>query len=334
MELFANFKAFVYLVLAAAAVILFWHLGARGKRAALSALFSVNNYKALIHAELNRRRRCADILFLSGLFFLFIALAAPQWGKARVETQAMYSQAVIAVDISNSMLAQDVKPNRLQSAKTMLSMLIDNMNAERVGLIAFTSQAYLQCPITTDAGALKNLAAALSTENAYVQGTAIGPALTLAVKMLEPYPGKKALVLITDGEDHQPQDIQAAVDLARENEIKIIAIGIGSAEGELIPAMTPEGGKTYKKDSSGKTVLTKLDEKALIAFASATGGVYIKYTTPQQTSDEITAQLAALDKSTAQGSHRTVYKNRFQIPLAIGLLLLLCSVLIPLRKVK
>lgn len=334
MEIFANPQILFYLALAACFVALVWYLGNASRRAALRSLFKGGVYGNLIPPELAARRRLTDILFLAGLFFLFIALAGPQWGRGKIMAQANYSQAVIAVDVSNSMLAQDVKPDRISAARMMVSMLLESIAGSRAGLIAFTSQAYLQCPITTDIAALKTLAAALSTKGVPTQGTALAPALTLAARMLSIYPGKKALVLITDGEDHNPQDIQAALALARENGIKVIAVGIGSAEGELIPITGPGGEKTYKKDSEGKTIITKLDEKTLISFAQATGGVYIRFTTPQQTADEIAAQLAALDKAALQTSRRAVYKNRYQIALAIAVLLILSSILIPLRKVE
>lgn len=334
MELFANSYIFIYMLLTGLILALVWYLGVKRKEKITSLIFSEVNYKNLIPAELKTLRRISDIVFLSGIFFLFIAIAAPQWGREKVLMQANYSQAVIAVDVSTSMLAQDVKPDRLESAKLMVSMLVENMLNERLGIIAFTSQAYLQSPITTDAGALKSLTESLSTDMLPVQGTALGPAVSLSAKMLAQYPGKKAVVLVTDGEDHSPQDVEAAIKTARDNDIKVIAVGIGSSDGELIPVKGQGNAKAYKKDAEGKTVITKLDEQTLIAFAKSTGGVYIRYTTPQSVADEIAVQLAALDRTTIQNSQNIAYKNRYQMPLFIAFLLVLCSILIPLRKVK
>lgn len=333
MELFADNIVFFYLIIAAFLVAVFWRAGLKRKQNVIKLLFSPENYKNLIPAVLQRRRKISDILFLSGLFFLFIAWAGPQWGREKLNVISNFSQAVIAVDVSSSMLADDVKPSRLASAKTMVTMLINDMLNERLGIIAFTSRAYLQCPITTDITALKTLASSLSVDMLPVQGTALAPALKLASQMLSPYSGKKALVMVSDGEDHEPQDVEEAVKTALENNIKIIAIGIGSEEGGLIPVNTTAG-KSFKKDKEGKTVLTRLDEKALIALASATGGAYIKYTTAQQVSEEVAMQLASLDKSSSQGIKRAGYKNRYQIPLFIGFVLILSSILIPLRKVE
>lgn len=333
MELFNSPSIFIYMIFTAALLGALWYLGAARGEKIKRALFSAENYAKLVPQELKFRRRLKDILFLSGLFFFFLALAGPQWGREKVDVEASYSQAVIAVDVSLSMLAEDVKPNRMAGAKTMLSMLIDNLARERVGIVAFTSKAFMQSPVTGDVGALKTLAQGLSVNMLPMPGTELAPAVNLAARMLAPYPGSKALVLVTDGEDHNPKDLQAALKTARDNDIKIIAVGIGSVDGELIP-IKENGVKSYKKDKNGKTVLTKLDEKSLINLASSTGGAYIKFNGAQQTAEDIYRQMLMLDKSSSLVSGGVLYKNRYQIPLFIGFVLVLSSILIVLRKVK
>ncbi len=333
MELFANFKVFIYLFFTAILLAFFWFLGAKRKSKIINLLWSKANYKRLTDSTLAIRRKIKNVFFLLGLFFLFVALAGPQWGREKIIASATYSQAVIAVDVSNSMLAQDFKPNRLESAKIMINMLLSQSSQQRLGLIAFTSKAYLQCPITTDTLALKNLTKSFSTANMPVQGTSLSAALELASQMLAPYSGKKAVVLLTDGEDHFPQDIQHAVSVARENEINVIAVGIGNPEGELIPIQTPQG-KEYKKDKKGNPVLTKLNEKVLKDLALQTGGVYIRYNGEQKTAANILDQLERLDKTTDQTTKLFKYKNRYQIALGFALLCLITSILISLRKVE
>ncbi len=333
MELFNQPSVFIIMLFTALLIGVAWYLGAKRTEKIKKILFSKENYLKLVPAELQFRRKLKDILFLSGLFFFFVALAGPQWGRQKVDVEAAYSQTVIAVDVSLSMLAEDVKPNRIDGAKAMLNMLIDNLTGERAGIIAFTSRAFMQAPVTSDISALKTLARGLSINMLPMPGTELAPAVNLAAKMLSPYPGIKALVLITDGEDHNNKDLQAALKTARDNEIKIIAVGIGSPEGELIP-IKERGVKGYKKDKNGKTVLTKLDEQSLINLASSTGGVYIKFSTAQQTAEEIYRQLAGLDKSSTLINGNVLYKNRYQIPLFIGFVLVLASILIALRKVK
>lgn len=333
MELFANFKVFLYLFVTALIIWFLWFLGIKRKNRIINLLWSKNNYQSLVEASLATRRRLKNIFFLLGLLFLFIALAGPQWGREKLLASSSYSQAVIALDVSNSMLAQDFKPNRLESAKMMINMLLSQIKEQRLGLVAFTSKAYLQCPITTDTLALKNLTSSFSTTSVPVQGTSLGAALELSAQMLSYYGGKKAVVLITDGEDHHPQDIEHALSLARENQINIISVGVGNPEGELIPLQTA-GAKEYKKDKQGNPVLTKLNEKVLKELAQKTGGVYIRYTSEQKTASDILDQLELLDKTTDQKVKLFKYKNRYQIALGFALLFLLTSILIPLRKVK
>jgi len=333
MELFANTKIFFYLILTAIFVAVLWRIGFLRRKAVLNMLFSQTNFALLTPEGIKGRRLLKDILFLSGIFFLFLALAGLQWGKERRENVAAYSQAIIAVDVSLSMQAQDFKPNRLENAKTMLKMLFEDVAQERIGLIAFTSQSYMLCPITTDFNALKTLSEQLKINMLPVSGTAISPTIKLAARMLNPYGGVKALVLITDGEDHNPKDIEEALTVAREAGIKIITVGIGTAEGELIPIKTDKGTE-YKKDRSGKTVLTKLDEKSLIDIAAKTGGAYIKYTNAQQVADNIANQLRVLDKSLTRTTDVVVYKTRYQIPLALAIILIAGALCLPIRKGK
>ena len=333
MELFANTKIFLYLLLTALLVAILWRIGSLRRKSVLKVLFSKTNFALLTPSEFKIRRRLKDILFLSGVFFLFIALAGLQWGKERRESSANYSQAIIALDVSLSMQAEDFKPNRLENAKMMLKMLFEEVTQERLGLIAFTSEAYMLCPITTDLEALKNLSERLKINMLPVAGTAISPTIRLASRMLEPYAGIKALVLVTDGEDHNPQDIDETLSIAREAGIRIITVGIGSEEGELIPIKTAQG-TVYKKDKSGKTVVTKLDEKSLINLASKTGGAYIKYTNAQQVADDIANQLRTLDKSLTRTTDTVIYKNRYQIPLALAIILIMGALCLPIRKGK
>lgn len=333
MELFANIKIFFYLIATAFVIAFLWRIGFSRRQAVLKMLFSQSNLALLTPPEMKARRRLKDILFLSGVVLLFIALAGLQWGKEKRESVANYSQAIIALDVSLSMQAEDFKPNRLENAKTMLKMLLDDITQERLGLIAFTSQAYMICPITTDLNALKTLSEQLKTNMLPVEGTALSPTIQLASRMLSPYSGIKALVIVTDGEDHNPKDIEAALSVAREAGIKIITVGIGTEEGELIPIKTAKGTE-YKKDKSGKTVITKLDEKSLINLASQTGGAYIKYTSAQQVADNIANQLRVLDKSLTKTTDTVIYKNRYQIPLALAIILIAGALCVPIRKGK
>ncbi|WP_428074161.1 vWA domain-containing protein [Candidatus Avelusimicrobium luingense] len=333
MELFARPLFLLYALPAiAGALVLFW-LGGKLKRRAERILFSSQAY-AKLTADLRPQTKWRTALMVLAVFFLFVALAGPQWGTEIIEVQGSFAQTVIAVDVSASMRAQDVKPDRLDSAKTMLRMLISNLKDERIGLIAFTSKAFIQCPITTDEDALRYFITSLHPNMLPVPGTSLAEPVKLAAHMLAKYPGQKALILLTDGEDHSPEEIAAAKEAAQKSGIRIIAIGIGTKEGTLIPDKMDAAGNVleYKKDKQGNTVVSKLDEDALLALAQATGGAYIPYTSPAQVSAKVEDSLRDLDKTHSALSKHAAYKTRYQWPLVIALLCLSGYLLWPRGK--
>lgn len=323
MNLFANPIYFFYLLPVLAGVLVVLWLGNKLKQRFIRALFGYHAYEKLTTA-LRPSSLWRNGLLLGSIFFLFTALAGPQWGIEIVPTEGQFSQAVIAVDVSASMRAQDLKPNRLSNAKQMLQLLINQLKDERLGIIAFTSQAFVQCPITTDADALDYFVSALQPDMLPVPGTSLAAAVELSARMLSKYPGYKALILLTDGEDHEAKELEKAQQIARENGIRIIAIGIGTQEGAIIPNRLDVNGQVldYKKDKDGKTVVSKLDENTLVELAKATGGAYVAYTSPAQVAKQIETSLRGLDKSTAKISSNRVYKNRYAIPLTLAILCL------------
>lgn len=319
MKLFAEPIYFVYFLAALAAWRLLLWVGNKRKQHAIRLLFGPAAYARLTGGS-PRFKRLRDVLFVAGLFFVFAALAKPQWGLEIMQAEADLSQTIIAVDVSPSMRARDVKPDRLTSAKNMLRMLITHLPNNRIGLIAFTSQAFIQCPITTDTDALKYFISSLQPNMLPVAGTSLAAPVKLAAHMLAKYPGQKGLILLTDGEDHTPEEIEQARLAAQKEGIRIIAIGIGTTQGELIPERTDLSGNVleYKKDKDGKTVVTKLDEKGLAELAAATQGMYIKYTTPAQVAARVEEAVRDLDRTRSNMSSHAGYKNRYQIPLALA----------------
>ncbi len=332
MQLFEQPIYFVYLlgVLAALAVV-FW-IGAALKSRVISALFGRDAYARLTEGG-DQWSTLKLILFFLGIIFLFTALARPQWGLEIVQAQGDFAQTVIAVDVSSSMRARDVHPDRLASAKNMLRMLTSQLPHQRIGLIAFTSQAFIQCPITTDDDALKYFISSLQPDMLPVAGTSLAAPVKLAAHMLSKYPGQKGLILLTDGEDHSPEELKEAQTIAQKEGIRIIAIGIGTPQGELIPLHTDVSGKVleYKKDREGKTVVTKLDEKSLAELAAATHGMYIKYTNPAQVASQVEEALRSLDRSRSAASSHAGYKNRYQIPLALAIVCLAGWLALPFK---
>lgn len=335
MRLFAHPFVLIYILPVLAAVLFILWAGKRLTRHYIAKLFGANSYAKLTR-HLPKISWLRNGCLVAAVFFLFLALAGPQWGIEITEAQGNFAQTIIAVDVSASMRAQDKQPNRLENAKQMIRMLVSHLKEERIGIIAFTSQAFIQCPITTDTQALDYFINALQPDMLPVPGTSLAAPVELAARMLSQYPGQKALVLLTDGEDHTPEELAAAGKAAQENGIRIIAVGIGTPDGALIPARVDNNGRVieYKKDKSGKTVVSKLDETSLATLAQATGGTYISYSSAAQAARQIEAALSGLDKTTsATGSH-AVYKNRYAFPLLLALLCLAAYMLWPQARSK
>ena len=330
MELFAKPVFLLYLLFGLGLVLGVLWLGTKLKRHYIQALFQLSAYEQLMsHVRLVSKWKNTFLLVSVCLFF--IALAGPQWGVEITEAQGSFAQTVIAVDVSASMRAQDTKPTRLENAKRMLQMLVTRLREDRIGIVAFTSKAFIQCPITTDTDALNYFISSLQPNMLPVAGTSLAAPVELASRMLSTYPGHKALILLTDGEDHSPEELKQAQELALQHSIRIIAVGIGTTKGALIPARTDENGKVieYKKDKAGKTVVSKLDEKSLAQLAQTTGGVYISYTTPAQVANQIEKALVGLDKSTSTTGRHVIYKNRYAWPLSLALCCLMGYMLWP-----
>ncbi len=335
MRLFAHPFLLVYLLPMLGLLLLILFFGKRLARHYTLRLFGQEAYHKLTQ-PLRPISRLRNACLAGAVAGLLLALAGPQWGIEITEAQGNFAQTVIAVDVSSSMRAQDIKPSRLANAKQMLQMLVSHLKEDRIGIIAFTSQAFIQCPITTDTSALDYFIASLQPDMLPVAGTSLSAPVHLAAQMLARYPGQKALILLTDGEDHTPQELTAAQQAAQENGIRVIAVGIGSAQGALIPDQLDSSGQvtSYKKDKSGKTVVSKLDETSLAALAQATGGVYIPYTSAAQAARQIEQALTGLDKSTSHTGSHAVYKNRYIWPLVFAWVCLALYMFWPQRRLK
>lgn len=238
---------------------------------------------------------------------------------------------VIAMDVSKSMLAEDSKPNRLEVAKQLVNKIMSRLQNDRIGLVLFAGRAYLQMPLTTDHGAARMYVQNAGPEVVPTQGTMISEALRLSNAAFNSKDKKyKAVILITDGEDHDPASLQVAQELAG-NAIMINTIGIGSPEGA--PIMDPATNE-YKKDEQGNTVISKLNEGQLQQLAQSTKGVYVRLTDPEQAVAAIMQQLSTIEKTEMEDSAFKDFKSFFQWFLGAALLLLLVEFFFPERKWK
>ncbi|MDT8287329.1 MAG: VWA domain-containing protein, partial [Elusimicrobiales bacterium] len=325
MDLFRYPGLFAWLVLGVGALVLF-RLAQDKVRAELLSRLARTGLDRLVPPEELARARRRDGILLSAFALLALSLAGPQWGVELEPVGELSGNVMIAVDTSRSMEARDVKPSRLENAKLMLKALAEDLSSYRIGIIAFSGEAFVQCPLTTDTEAIKYFVNALSTSMLMTQGTEIAGAVETAAAAMERYPGEKTLILITDGEDFSDY-MDRAIERAGEANLRIFAVGIGSPEGELIP--DGEGG--YRKDSAGRPVVTRLDEKTLIRLARATGGEYIRYTGPENVSSALRRTLSGLELGGAKLKGRSVFKNRYQFTLGAALLLLLIELTVMAR---
>ncbi|MDD5629147.1 MAG: VWA domain-containing protein [Elusimicrobia bacterium] len=310
------------------------HLWAEARRRAVArALGDAGTLARLIPPETAGRRRLKSALLLAGLALVFVALAGPQWGVELVNTRSDARQVFIAVDTSLSMTAEDVSPNRLEKAKRELAQLLASLRGDRVGVIAFAGEAGIFCPLTTDTEAAKQILSGISVGAVPVPGTAIGSAVRLATSVLQRYPGGKAVVLLTDGEDHNTDPSGAAAEAAAAG-LRIYAIGIGTPEGNPLPVKEAGSGALtgYKKDRRGATVISRLGEKALVEMAQRTGGAYYRASPAEDEVADIARRIAGLEKSQGVSGATQHYRNRFLFPLAAAFLLLLAELLVPLRR--
>ena len=211
------------------------------------------------------------VLFSIGFFFFVIGLARPQIGAKLKEHETKGAEIMIVLDVSNSMLAEDYSPNRLERAKLAISRLVDKLRDDRIGLIVFAGKSFVQLPITTDYVSAKMFLNSISTESVPVQGTAIGDAINTAMRSFSAQSEKsRAIIVITDGENHEDDPVAAAKQAA-DLGVRVFAIGVGSPEGKPIP-MDGE----LLKDKNGEIVVTRLDEKVLQDVARAGNGVYVR----------------------------------------------------------
>ncbi len=267
------------------------------------------------------------------LMLLAIGLAGPQTGSKLEKIQRKGIDLMIALDVSNSMLAMDIKPNRLERAKQSISRLVDKLEGDRIGIIVFAGKAYTQLPITTDYAAAKMFIATINTGIVPTQGTAIGEAISLAANSFGESKRNKAIVIITDGEDHQGGVLEQAETMAKKG-IAIYTIGMGLPEGAPIPVMNGDIQTGYKKDAEGNTIMSKLDETLLQRIASLGNGMYIRANNSETGLNKIFDDLNKIQKSEIEARQFSDYEDRYQYFIALALFILILDLFVFERKTQ
>lgn len=273
------------------------------------------------------KRWVRAVVYSLAFFFFVIGLSRPQIGAKLKEFKVKGAEIMIALDVSNSMLAQDYSPNRLERAKLAISRITDRLQGDRVGLIIFAGSSFVQLPITTDYVSAKMFLGNISTESIPIQGTAIGDAINTAVKSFSAQSeNSRAIIVITDGENHEDDAVAAAAQAA-ESGVKVYTIGVGSADGQPIPM---DGG--LLRDKEGNIVVTKLDEETLKEIAQAGGGAYVHAGNDEFGLGPIIGEIKKMQEEEYNSVVFEEYDEQFMYFLGIALALFTIEILIGERR--
>jgi len=269
-------------------------------------------------------------ILLAAVFFLVLALTRPRFGLRMEMVERKGVDIVVALDVSESMLAEDITPNRIDRAKHEVAKLIDMLKGDRFGLIVFAGESFVQCPLTLDYGAAKMFLDAVNTDWINLQGTALAEAIDRCAETFVTKAKKsKVLILITDGENHEGDAVESARKAAAQG-VKIYTIGIGSENGVPIPLKRTGGNVVYKKDKDGNLVMTRLDQDILASIAREGDGQYFRAGTNLDLA-AIYQEIMTMEKGDLGLNRMSVYEEQYQVFLAIALVLLLVEFFTPER---
>ncbi len=270
-------------------------------------------------------------LWIAGLTCLILAWANPQFGGRKEKAKAKQSDIFIALDISQSMNAEDISPSRLERTKRFCNTLVEALRGERIGLIFFAGGAYLQMPLTADYAASNLFISAANTDQAGTQGTSFAEAINLSMDAFEPeVDHQRALIILSDGEDHEEEAIAAAEKAATDN-IVIFTIAVGTEEGAFIP-VNSNGAERFLVDESGVIVRSSVNLPFMADLAATTGGKFYSVDRGQEVIDDIKLQISRLQKKEVEQKSFTDFTSYYQYILGLGLLFLLLEYLIPRKK--
>jgi Ca-activated chloride channel family protein len=302
----------------------FWAWWSDHRSRHLLGKFAAGSMVERLSASFSRpRQRSKAVLSILACLCLLLAIARPQWGTEIEEIELRGVDVLFALDTSRSMLAEDYSPNRLERSKLAITDLVNRLRGDRVGLIAFAGDAFLQCPLTLDYGAFLQTLRSMNTDTIPRGGTDIAAAIDEAMAYFENTDYHRVLILISDGEDLEARGIRKAREAAERN-ITIFTVGIGTPGGELIPLRQPDGSVDYVRDHTGNPVRTRLDEHTLTLIAEAGGGIYKRFTPGADALDEIYNEARSLIGEDNIGSlTREIPIERFYWPLALGLLFII-----------
>ncbi|MDR3695982.1 VWA domain-containing protein [Mucilaginibacter sp.] len=304
----------------------------RWKKKAFGALGDKKVVELMIPQVSFSRPWLKFILFVAAWSMLIVGASDPQIGSKMEEEKKKGADLMILLDVSNSMLSQDMAPNRLENAKRAIAQLIDNLHNDRIGIVVFAGEAYVQLPVTTDYSAAKLFLNTINTGMVPIQGTAIGAAIDMGMKSFDFKNGTgKAMIIITDGENHE-DDAVAAAKGAAEKDVMVNVIGMGSEKGSPIPIFQNGKQVGFHTDSAGNTVISKLNEDMCKEITAAGQGVYVRATDANAGLNIVMGQIAKVQRKTYDSKSFKNFEDRFQFFLAFAFILLIVEFFISNRK--
>ena len=302
------------------------------KRKAIAEFGNPELLKPLMPLLSFKRGTWKFVMLMLALAFVILGVAGPQFGSKLQQVKKKGVELMIVLDVSNSMMAQDIKPSRLEKAKMAISRMVEKLSDDKVGLVVFAGDAYVQLPITTDYSSAKLFLSGINTDIVPVQGTAIGSAIDLAARSFTPEAEtSKAIIVITDGENHQDDAIIAA-KRAHEKGIVVHTIGMGLEQGAPIPQKGASG--QFMKDGQGNVVISKLDENTLQEVAKAGEGVYVRASNTDVGLNQLLDEVNQMEKTLLEERVYSDYAEKYQYFLLVGLFFIWVEFMILGRKNK
>ena len=324
---------FLYLLVLIPVLLLVFIMGRRIRKRSLKRFGDPEILNQLMPFLSVNRPVIKFLFILFALVFIILGMARPQFGSKLEEIKRKGIEIVIALDVSNSMLAEDIHPNRLEKAKQAISRLVEKLADDKIGLIVFAGDAYVQMPVTSDYTSVKMFLSSINTQIVPKQGTAIGSAIDLGINSFSPdNEVSKALIIITDGEDHNDDAVSLAREAA-EKGIVIYAVGVGTSNGTPIPIYSGNQ-RSFRKDRQGNIVMTKLNEKILREITDAGNGSYIRATNNRLGLNMLFDQISAIEKKELETRVYSEYDEKFQYMIGLALIFILFDFILLERKNK
>jgi len=325
---FAN-PDFLYLLLVLPVLVTFYIIAGINRRKAIRKYGNPALLQQLMPEVSPKRQHLKFWILFAAVAALIFVIAGPQFGSKLETVKRNGVEIMVCLDVSNSMMAEDIKPNRLEKAKQMLAKMTEGFSNDKVGLIVFAGDAFTQLPITSDYISAKMFLSSINPSMVSSQGTAIGEAINLAMRSFTPNEKSgKTILVITDGENHEGDAVKAAI-AASEKNIKINVVGIGLAQGAPIPL---PGTNNFMKDKEGNVVVTQLNEKMCQEIAAAGKGIYVRADNTNSALRTLQSEIDKMDKTELDSKVYSEYDEQFQMLAWIALIFLIAEYLILERK--